>query len=224
MTGAHRRPKQGNEIKLWKEQEFSEKPNSSESSNNKRGRKTAKKAIIKLDTSNIFNTQLSNSITKVSAISLPTTDDSSLLRRTRNGSVFGKWRASKRSRLVQGNFDQDDSALGQNNNNFISNEVILSDDSEDNSTQNVSSISTPKADTVQTKNPESKIKRKLTIGIKKTPIDRSKFSKQVNKDVELRVNEIKRRKIQDDSCEENEIRGNNVDKMEIDVRQNVSVL
>jgi hypothetical protein len=187
-------------------QEFSEKSNSFESLKNKRGSKSSKKGIAKSDASNIFNTNPSNSATNVSP---PMTDDSSLLRRTRNGSVFGKWRASKRSRHSQGNLDnldQNGLVLGQNDDSFISNEDISV-----RYDKNVSSISTPKADAVKT---PKNTKRKLIIGVKKTPIDQSRFS---NDDTKL-ANESKRRKIQDDSVKEDDIHENVDNKsMEINV-------
>ena len=63
----------------------------------------------------------------------------------------------------------------------------------------------------------------MTIGIKKTPIDRSRVSKQVNNDTELRVNESKRRKIQDDSAKDDDIHVDNK-PMEINVGIYSSIL
>jgi hypothetical protein len=199
---------------VLKEQESSGKLNLSGSLKKKRGRKPSNSAIAKLVSSTkVLTTQ-------------PTTDDSSLLRRTRNGSVFGKWRASKRSRhaqenleqsdlVAQKNLEQSDLVLDQNNNNFISNEdVTVQVD------KIIPSISTSKVDVAQTKDSASKNKRKLRIGVKKTPIDQSRCPNQVNKDeTELRVNESKRRKIQDVSVKEDDLRGNSIDDkpMEINV-------
>ncbi|RGB25349.1 hypothetical protein C1646_723979 [Rhizophagus diaphanus] len=163
-------------IVLTKEQEFTENLNLSGSLKKKGSRKPSNSSIAKLE-----------SPAKVLAIQ----DESSLLRRTRNGSVFGKWRASKRSRRAQ-NLEQDDS-------------FIIS-----------------KADAVQTK--DSASKRKLKIGVKKTPIDQSRCPNQVNKDeTELRANENnKRRKIQDASAKEDDLIGNSIDDkpMEINSESN----
>ncbi|CAG8506204.1 3219_t:CDS:2 [Funneliformis caledonium] len=208
-----------------------------EISTKKRGRKSSKSFETRLDTlnpSNTTNTSPSNSDIKLSDMTLlPTTDDSSLLRRTRNGSVFGKWRASKRSRLSQESSEQNDSALDQNMNNFLGNEVLPNDDhlktSEEAPIQNDKSISihsTQKADLTQTNDPTQQNKRKLMIGIKNTPINRPRFSDQINKDdtdpetdLELQESEIKRRKVQDDSVKQDDIPGNNVGNksMEINV-------
>lgn len=192
-------------IVLTKKQESSEKLNLSGSLG---GRKPSNSSIAKLDTS-----------AKVLAIQ-STTDDSSLLRRTRNGSVFGKWRASKRSRRAQENLEQNDLVLDQNN--LISNgDVTVQCD------KIVSSISTSKADAVQTKVFASKNKRKLKIGVKKTPIDQSRCPNQVNKDeTELRANENKRRKIQDASAKEDDLLGNSINNkpMEINVGIHNSIL
>ncbi|CAB5187652.1 hypothetical protein RhiirA5_419170 [Rhizophagus irregularis] len=157
-------------IVLTKEQEFTENLNLSGSLKKKGSRKPSNSSITKLE-----------SPAKVLTIQ----DESSLLRRTRNGSVFGKWRASKRSRRAQ-NLEQDDS-------------FIIS-----------------KADAVQTK--DSASKRKLKIGVKKTPIDQSRCPNQVNKDeTELRANENKRRKIQDASAKEDDLIGNSIDDKPMEI-------
>ncbi|GBB91376.1 hypothetical protein RclHR1_18610002 [Rhizophagus clarus] len=171
-------------IVLSKEQEFFEKLNPSEFLKKKRGRNPLNNAIVKLDSSTKDLTDQSTTNTTV---------DSSLLRRTRNGSVFGKWRASKRSRHAQENLEQSDLVLDQNNNDFISNEDVT--------VQFVSSISTSKTDIVQTKDSTSKNKRKLEISVKKTPVDQLKFSNQVNDvETELQERESKKRKIQNVSA------------------------
>ncbi|CAI2165406.1 16011_t:CDS:2 [Funneliformis geosporum] len=215
-------------IKVEKDQEIS---HLFEISQKKRGRKSPKSPETKLDSfnpSNTINKIPSNSDIKASDMIIPTTDESSLLRRTRNGSVFGKWRASKRSRLSQESPEQNDPTLDQNSNDFISNEVLSNETnlktSEEAPIQNGQSISinsTQNDDLSQTNDPTQQNKRKLITDIQK---NRPRFSDQVNKDdtvkdPELQENEIKKRKVQDGSVKQDDIHGNNVGNksMEINV-------